>query len=355
MVEPIRNKFTFTWVIDNFNFISDSDFCDNRLVSPTFYSGEGIDRMKWQLEFGIFDPSGSPLERFISVFIRLLDAENHKVEPITNYSLSVLNVLGNRAMTKSGRLHRKFDMFDDCCWGFKEFSLIQALKQYHFEVLPNNRLTILLEATERHDAMCHDEGMVKNQIQVPESRFLANLYSLYKRGKFTDIVLGDGVTEIKLHKPIVAARCPEVARRFHNPQELINGKYLLCDKDDIPAVQQLAHFIYTGKKSDSFDALRMIKFADFHNLESLKNLCELECMNNLTPDSAVHCLYISYVHDLPQLQEASLAIILARPEVAKNSTVWEMLIQQHPKLANEILAIFNTKLEKKIQQKRKKN
>lgn len=182
----------------------------------------------------------------------------------------------------------------------------------------------------------------KNAIKkVKLEKLSDDLNNIFKTGDLSDVVLSDGITQIRAHKVILSARSPVFSRMFqHQMKENCEN----CVKiSDIPgdALVELISYIYTGSivLKDAKMARELYIAADKYAVIDLKKLCS-EVLQNVTFDDVLDTLILADLYEDKTLKQSSLNFIAMNYSQVKNTKNWESFMQENQPLAIEILSFI---------------
>ena len=123
---------------------------------------------------------------------------------------------------------------------------------------------------------------------IDTDRFMSSLMHLFTLGEHSDLTIKiNNDTEFKVHKWVLAARCPKLkAMLLSNMKETVNG--VLCierEGADFPELfKQMLSWIYT-EKWDFPEAISsmidLLCLTDEYMLSDLQTVCELEVIKRL--------------------------------------------------------------------------
>ncbi|XP_035225092.1 uncharacterized protein LOC118197667 [Stegodyphus dumicola] len=212
MEEQTDDKFTFTWIIENFSMchLPKGQFFD----SPSFVI-HSIPSIKWCIELY---PNGYLNENYLAVYLRRDDDSIG----VCNIKYSIQGLDSNEKVI---------------------FSCLEK----DAAVFETNMSRGYYEASEREplcQSLINDILIIKC---VMEPVFETNEQEMftpipYENGLFTDIILRAGDTIYKLHKAILSARWPKLLEKLDDEK---SSELALDVKSDV--LEVMIEYVYTGK------------------------------------------------------------------------------------------------------------
>jgi speckle-type POZ protein len=128
---------------------------------------------------------------------------------------------------------------------------------------------------------------------------------LFNKRLFTDLQLEVQGRSIKVHKVMLAASSPILAKKLHENQNILELKDL-----EFEIAEEMVNFIYDGKVRDMENyAERLFETADKFKMDRLKVYCEKYLFENLTIENAIETLKLSAKCNAEELKEESLDFI----------------------------------------------
>lgn len=212
------------------------------------------------------------------------------------------------------------------------------------QIIPHFQLHDLQESSTLASLLPNKKGIIK---KIKLDKLSEDLKNILKNGDLSDVVLSDGVTEIRAHKVILSARSPVFSKMFqHRMKENCEN----CVKiSDIPgdALAELVSYIYTGTiiLKDSKMARDLYIAADKYAVIDLKKLCS-EVLQNVTFDDILDTLALADLYEDKALKLSTLNFITMNYSQVKNTKNWDSFMKENQALAIEILSFI---IENKVQ------
>lgn len=173
---------------------------------------------------------------------------------------------------------------------------------------------------------------------VPETSVHDQLPGYLENGKFSDVILEVGGTEIKSHKMILSAQSPVFSAMFNHEtmKETTENRVVIQDVD-AEVAQQMLEFIYTNKmprKIDEF-ADRLMVVAQKYQMEKLKLMCARVLAGRLSLENIFSTLIYVDMSEAGKLKEYIFEFIKKNKAIFE-STDFKNFENSHSKLAVEI-------------------
>lgn len=206
------------------------------------------------------------------------------------------------------------------------------------KLLSSDRLTIFCEVELLSDpdpsSPITETSPATTPIELTEEnrKMIGDLDSLLESGKFADVTLVVGDSELKAHRAILASR----SNTFDSMFESGESRYELADID-LEVAEHTLRYIYTGLVPPLGTYGREIFVAaDKYQLDSLKMLAEDSLAGSLTVENVIHVLVLADQHSASKLKQIALAFITknARPVMATEA--WEQMGVERPLLLMQL-------------------
>ncbi|XP_017880179.1 protein roadkill-like isoform X2 [Ceratina calcarata] len=219
--------------------------------------------------------------------------------------------------------------------GYRDLSIVDRHLKQNGEVVLMVKIQIIQYDSEKHN------------LSQDMARLLKHPY-----GADTKLICGDLTsTEIPVHSSVLAARSnvlagmikesegtdgksdtqKEISRSNNYPFSL---DLLDLSKD---VTEELLRYIYSDHVDnlDNF-APQLLSLAERFSLQGLKELCERNLIETITPENIASRLLVADEFDCYALKRASLAYCEENITVLNKSLAWKMMEQVNPELFNEI-------------------
>lgn len=317
-----ENKVTLLWKISNF---SKYTTVGEKLQSPTFSiltNVGGLD--EWYL---VCYPNGNTedyknyvgvylcsLNRFRTSFELSFELKNHPV------------VRGNINFdTRGGNV------------GQPKFVERTFLRNYNYDYLPNDVLSIMCRIEIKQKGI---PALLKKKVKTTWT-LTADMNSLLGSEENSDFQIIVGNKTFRVHKSILSARSPYFRAMFsHDMLENVENKVYLDDMEEEVA-EEMLKFIYTGgsPQLDKF-ADRLLVVAEKYGLEQLKELSELQMIDNLAVDSASLYLSTASQYNLVELKAACFDFISQNIKAIKDTPGFYEINKTDPTLFMELFQFY---------------
>ncbi|CAL7951695.1 unnamed protein product [Xylocopa violacea] len=241
--------------------------------------------------------------------------------------------------------------------GYRDLSIVDRHLKKNGEVVLLVKIQIIQYESEKHN------------LSQDMARLLKHPYSAD-----TKLICGEtGSTEIPVHSSILAARSNILAEMIIPSKELNERKSLkadtaedkisgtrdpqeetVIDKEnrrsknryafslnlldlDKDVTEELLRYIYSDHV-DNLDhfAPQLLSLADRFSLPGLKELCERNLIETITPETIASRLLVADEFGCDALKRASLAYCEENITVLNKSLAWKMMEQVNPELFNEV-------------------
>ncbi|CAL1294973.1 unnamed protein product [Larinioides sclopetarius] len=166
---------------------------------------------------------------------------------------------------------------------------------------------------------------------------ITDLTSLHEDQSTCDVKLKTKTNTFPVHTLILSARSPVFKAMFSNDmKEKTNGCVDVSDLQD-ETVRRFLLYLYTDQLEDLTwdDALHLFKAADKYAVIALRDKCSIFLKSNLNLKNACEALMLSDLHLDKNLKESTQNFILKNAKVIFKSEEWEILVDNHLKLAFE--------------------
>ncbi|GFR06501.1 TD and POZ domain-containing protein 3 [Trichonephila clavata] len=163
--------------------------------------------------------------------------------------------------------------------------------------------------------------------------------TLYTDGTLSDIKLCTKTKSFPVHAAVLCARSPVFKVMFSDDmKEKIKGSVDIIDLDD-DTIRRMLLYMYTDRLEDLQweNALRLYEAADKYQILSLRKKCSAFLEDHLTTTNACDALVLADRHQDRYFKEAVQNYIIDHDRCAFCSEDWEILLENHSKLAAETM------------------
>ncbi|XP_034183204.1 TD and POZ domain-containing protein 2 isoform X2 [Osmia lignaria lignaria] len=348
--------FKYTWPVPNYKkSILKKSFID----SPSFDVNVNGIHSTWNLSIRFWkNPDGKRMINPVVLCLNMLNCTVDEAEQAKiRFQFAVFNadVKYWEYCHVSRTVLELKSCLDIISLGYRDLSIVDRHLNKNGEILLMVKIQIIQYESEKHN------------LSQDMARLLKHPYS-------ADTKLSCGglnITEIPVHSNILAARSHILAEMMSplrksdeqkntdtaedkisdTPESHVGNvisKENKCFSDDYTyflellhlnkeVVEELLRYIYTDHV-DNLDNLasQLLSLADHFCLQGLKELCERNLIETITPENIASRLLVADQFDCDALKKASLAYCEENITILNKSLAWKMMEQVNPELFNEV-------------------
>lgn len=330
------DKLCITWTIEDARFhLSEWTQNSSKRMSSAEFRSQHFDH-SWSLEIANDNQHPSSLEVRLQLkkhWIHPGDRSFHNER--INYSLSILSSENEKVNTRKGYHQVPFNTLDSTYKSIGSFIKLDELLSKE-SLLPNDTLTLFCEVKALIYSYAHTDFIRYAQgYAIPNCNPEDKPLSMFKDGKYADVIIEVGGREIKAHKFLLAAHSSVFEAMFDSDMlEKSQNRIVITDLEYEDIEQMLEH-IYTWDvpKLHSM-ADRLLKVADKYALKALLDLCERWLCNSLAMDNVIKRLRLAELHNSDRLKVAASKFISDNIDAWKEMTTNYSLLS--PNLNSEL-------------------
>jgi len=220
-------------------------------------------------------------------------------------------------------------------------------------VLYNGELTIVFEfEIYPHEAKGQSLSSRSLRLLDTSPTLEDNIAKYFGNEKLSDVTVICGSQSFRCHKLILAAQSDVFAAMFEH-ENTIESKWSTVKVEDIDAetFEKLLNFIYTEKTSSLGDivaknslAMNLLSAADKYNIQRLKAVCEEVIGSTIEVSTAAEVVLLAYLHEATTLKTVATNFVARNYAKVKETAAWQDIIESHPKIMAEVLAVMMEKL-----------
>uniref|UniRef100_A0A8D8H5Z8 Speckle-type POZ protein-like B n=1 Tax=Culex pipiens TaxID=7175 RepID=A0A8D8H5Z8_CULPI len=323
-----RKAFKFTWTIKEFSsWTAEIGPCMQQ--SAVFPSGKE-ESIQWALQFYPLCRKGIP---FCELYLTMLKCPGKQLN--TKFRFTMQNSKKEILVSVDYIEHR---FVDKMAYGHSQIGDNDFLvdKTKHDDVLI---ITCEIEAKVR---LVHENNQSTNNDQpAPPSSIADDFGALVDGQRFGDVTVKVGDKRFRVYKGILASRSPVFAAMFeHSMKEKIKSVVTIVDVEP-DVFHELLRYIYTDKVQNLTTlAYQLFAAADKYDIGTLKTLCRMSILANISTENATDALKCADLHLDSEMKQHTLKFLrknsgslLAMTETAG----WKAFELTFPHLAIEVL------------------
>ena len=201
-----------------------------------------------------------------------------------------------------------------------------------YKFLYNDTVTILIEA----DIFVISEPAEE---RIPRDTMREGMYSLYKAGKLTDMIIKCDGEEFKIHKSVLASQSPVFLAMFvADMREKRSGVVEVSPGITAAAMSDLVSYLYTGSAPHlSALAHELLELADRYQIHRLFKMCVSELQREMSVNSVVSTLIQADLRSNSCMKKACFDFLRLNSAKMFEIAEWEDLKHHFPSLYVEAL------------------
>lgn len=177
-----------------------------------------------------------------------------------------------------------------------------------------------------------------------------NNLRLLEQGLFSDVTLVVGDKKIKAHRCILAARSEYFDNEFYkipsidfNEPEVNANHIFRVPFENSTVFKSVLDYIYTGKLPENFESFsrELLVAGKLFKLKPIVGLCEQHLSENVNLNNCVDLLKFANEHNLSSLKEAAVLMIRKNLDTVIGTDDWKQLKMSNPNL---IMKVFDLNL-----------
>ncbi|KFM75636.1 Protein roadkill, partial [Stegodyphus mimosarum] len=309
----------FIWSIENFSMCSQKE--DDVLSSPVFCLSESLPA---KFSVHIYPKGKAGNEEYICVSLYRAPDTASEVIYVESW-LSFVDADGQLC-----NIHESQNLFKNCeGWGFPTFIRREEVLGNESKFLPDDTLTLHWEV--RVDVE-HNESTERNVNQNEEEisayeNLSHDLQKLYNSGEYSDLTLKLEDGELKLHRIILGARCPDLENMFE-AERLKHGVTNVDFTDLNPdAMKAFISYLYAGKvHSAAHVPLGLYEIACKYGPRELQHISKPNKVHAKTKVSVRNCSYTWVIENFSCLEHSICEKVLAASFLPRGKN-FELILQ----------------------------
>jgi len=324
--------YTFVWSIKNFSAREDNP--GDSIESASFFvpfphSSSLYTEWKLYLKFNIDS---------LSV---MLAYRGEEFMVNAKYKISLLNSNKTRQNIVHSSGVEYFDMDMNCETDYKH---IIDNRTPSGDLLPNNCLYIVCDLT-MFGAETTVEGKKNAEVldgncSTGETQLSRDLQEAFAKNESSDsdVVINCGQKVFNCHKFILKARSPVFNAMFQADMKEGNSREVNIDNIDPKVLEDMLHFIYTGKIPNNDELAKdLLVAANYYQLEKLKTTCEENLCMGLERNNCIEFLVFADTYAATKLRKRSLEMAAKNLSVLLKTHEWKEDLLNNPLLKDEIM------------------
>lgn len=317
IVDRKEEKCTYTWTVNNLNFLSDEDY--NLIDSPYF----SISNTEWFIRLI------STLDNHPYCFQMLLCKSSSNYTSKFQYSFSVRNektgkFIDSPALTNKSNpwnVERK-QIYDD----------VSTLIGSAYSTLPNDTLKIICKvqfvtySQSNFANMTADEDSKPVSTNISSDRHSGNIFF---GDPFSDVKLVTACgKELKAHKVFLASKSEIFAAMFTH--DVLENKSNIVNIPDVDheILKEMLRYIYTGQVENMENvAIDLFIAADKYDIQDLKSMCEKHIANSLTVENAIQIFDLADKYNAEQLKNQAIYFVKSNSAKITETGIFKQKLQ----------------------------
>ncbi|KAK0179587.1 hypothetical protein PV327_005325 [Microctonus hyperodae] len=319
--------FKYSWSIQNYK----KTVAKNSLIDSSSFdlNVNGI-HSSWNLSIRFWKgPEGKRITNPVVLCLNMLNCSVEEVEQAKiRFQFAVYNANINHweYCHVSRTILELKSTSDIISLGYRDLSIVDRHIKKTGEVMVMVKIQIIQCESERH-SLSQDMAKLLKHPRAADTKL---------------ICAGMSNEEIPVHASVIAARSDVLADMIvpvvmENNGEM-NYRYVL----ELPELsrditEELLRYIYSDHV-DNLDTLvsQLLSAAERYRLQGLKELCERNLIETLTPENVASLLLIADEFSCDALKRASLAYCEENAMSINKSFAWKIMEQVNPELFNEV-------------------
>jgi len=143
------------------------------------------------------------------------------------------------------------------------------------------------------------------------SKLASDMELVFRSGQGSDMNLVVGGQKLQVHKTILMARFPYLAKMMESGMKESHSTEIEIKEDDVAAFSDIIRYVYCDllPKDLKNDAIKLLPLADKYQLLELKEACEVELEKNLAPSNICQVLIVSDLYKCLSLKKTCLQFL----------------------------------------------
>lgn len=320
---------THEWNIENFIELDEEIQVVFRINGID--SGESTENLKFKMSM---KPKYGDNKDFISIYAHNLNRKDLRYSLVFNFmNKKNEKVISRRADT---RVHNSNES-----WGFPRFCARSDVVDNAEEMLPNGKLTIVLEIGGfKQITSRSDYQKVRDTLTVDNlANLLSDMTVAYEDMIHSDYSLKCQGEEFPCHKFILASRSDVWRAMFSHDVKETQENCLVLDDTSPEALRQFIKFLYT----DNFDDVtyktvsQLLPLAEKYNVKRLVVICCKHLLKLVNIENVSEIAVLGHVYNADLLRQKATEYICQYPEAVMKTSGWQGLLQNAPDVCSAII------------------
>ncbi|XP_065206322.1 speckle-type POZ protein B-like [Planococcus citri] len=236
-------------------------------------------------------------------------------------------------------------------WGCAKFVQRCELLNPENNLLPNDTLTIFCKIEYSQVIFTntsHSSKSIPSRPALPNNRLSEDFGVLLKSNDFADALISANGVNYPVHRTILMARSPVFSAMFkYDDMQETETKCVNIPDIEENVLKELLRYIYTGKVEKLEDlAGGLLAAADKYDLTELKDMCEIELIENLSIENAANTLVLADLYRADELKSEAMNFVVSKSAKIMNTEAWDCLVAPRLQLVNEVCKALSHRLDR---------